>query len=141
MAKRIAQRAQPSDALTKTPAWRIEHATLKNAEWVDGDVVFFDGTVFESLDEGVLCRYFQGRLRALQAGSFVVLFTRCADQLLIEESFKLIYCHTQEHTTADGRNRRNFSSWLFKTSLHSNDYRVGVPDVIARTESGSLAGP
>lgn len=35
--------------------------------------------------------HLQGRLRALQAGSFVVLFTRCADQLLIEESFKLIY--------------------------------------------------
>lgn len=26
---------------------------------IDGDVVFFDGTVFERLDEGVLCRYLQ----------------------------------------------------------------------------------
>lgn len=26
---------------------------------IDGDVVFFDGTLFENLDEGVLCRYFQ----------------------------------------------------------------------------------
>lgn len=28
-------------------------------EKIDGDVVFFDGTVFENLDEGVLCRYVQ----------------------------------------------------------------------------------
>ena len=26
---------------------------------IDGDVVFFDGTLFENFDEGVLCRFFQ----------------------------------------------------------------------------------
>lgn len=39
---------------------------------IDGDVVFFDGTVFANLDEGVLCRYFQVNLTR----KFLLLFSR-----------------------------------------------------------------
>lgn len=40
---------------------------------IDGDVVFFDGTVFENLDEGVLCRYFQVFLFLISPVSYVYM--------------------------------------------------------------------
>ncbi|CAM9254687.1 unnamed protein product [Ectocarpus sp. 13 AM-2016] len=127
MARRAMGHVESPGALTKTPAWTIEHTTVTKADWVDGDVVFLDGTVFECLDEGVLFSRFQERLGALQAGSFVVVFTFSSEQLLSED-FKLIYSNTHRYTTADGRAGGSFTSWLFKTLMHSNDHRVGMPD-------------
>lgn len=40
---------------------------------IDGDVVFFDGTLFENLDEGVLCRYVQ--VSRIWASLIIILFS------------------------------------------------------------------
>ncbi|CAM9986822.1 unnamed protein product [Scytosiphon promiscuus] len=124
-ARRLVRRVQPRGTLA-TSTWRIENITFTEADWIEADVVLLDGTVFERLDEGVICRYFEERLRTLQAGSFVVAFTRCSDQLLVGDNLRLVYSNAREYTTADGRERKTFYSWLFKTLLHRNDSRVGV---------------
>ncbi|CAM9244766.1 unnamed protein product, partial [Discosporangium mesarthrocarpum] len=117
--KRVVRQIVSHELLTNFRAWSIQDTNFIQADWIDGDVILFDATVFAPLDEGVVCGYLEGRARALQAGSYVILFTNCLKQLMTGGGLKLLYRQELPHTA--GR----LVSWLYKTILHSNDHRVG----------------
>jgi hypothetical protein len=108
--------------LTAPAQWHISNTTFKAGDYMDGDVLLFDATQFGSLDEGVPLHYASRRLRAVQAGSFVIVLSHCAVPLLLpRRAYKQLYCRAVPYAGGG----ELLYAWLFRTLLASDDIRIG----------------
>ncbi|CAM9908044.1 unnamed protein product [Chrysoparadoxa australica] len=114
--------------LTQPNRWTIHDMSFKSGDWIDGDVVLMDCTTFAPLDEGLLCDVIDVRLRLLQAGSYIVLFTLHNKLLLPPTHYKLLFMHQSHHQSGA------FYVWLLVTTQASTDHRVGCFDAAAALE-------
>jgi hypothetical protein len=117
----VATSAQPV-LLTAPAQWHISDTNFKAGDYMDGDVLLFDATQFGSLDEGVPLHYASRRLRAVQAGSFVIVLSHCAVPLLLpRRAYKQLYCRAVPYAGGG----ELLYAWLFRTLLASDDIRIG----------------
>jgi hypothetical protein len=108
--------------LTAPAQWHICNTNFKAGDYMDGDVLLFDATQFGSLDEGVPLHYASRRMRALQAGSFVIVLSHCAVPLLLpRRAYKQLYCRPVPYAGGG----ELLYAWLFRTLLASDDIRIG----------------
>ena len=83
-------------------------------EWGDGDVCFFDTTVFqEHIDEGILLQKFEYAAMGLQAGSLLIIVTHWPKRLL-GNAFRMV--NKDEHRKIDSNKTVNVWSFEKKTA-------------------------
>mmetsp|Transcript_35137 Transcript_35137/g.60718 ORF Transcript_35137/g.60718 Transcript_35137/m.60718 type:complete len:327 (-) Transcript_35137:112-1092(-) len=123
--------------LTSSSLWEAQLLSFLEADWVDCDIGFFDTTVFGDCDEGVICVALENRVRMLQPGSYIFIFTKW---LLVEPlTWHVRLLKTDERGLTDGT---TLKVWLYKTVKQSTDHRTQYIDdngqPIERNENNPL---
>mmetsp|Transcript_21110 Transcript_21110/g.27384 ORF Transcript_21110/g.27384 Transcript_21110/m.27384 type:complete len:290 (-) Transcript_21110:36-905(-) len=108
---------------TRPSQWDIRLCSFLEADWIDCNLGIFDCTKFDDYDEGLLCKALEARVRMLQPGSIILVFSKW----LICEPFtwniKLIT--TDERNMGDGA---VLKAWVYKTIRQSSDHRTQYID-------------
>jgi len=97
----------------------VRRTSFLKFDWVDADVALFDCTVYDYIDEGVVCQVLEQKLRKVVCGSYLVLLTRWDKQLVGRDHLVLV-----AKDVRDDGGAYPLWCWLFRTSSTSVDHRT-----------------